>query len=55
MCTSEKLLEHIEVLRNKMMTVAIEKGFTSKESIKLSQELDRMLNRYNRKKNATEK
>ncbi|MFC3014946.1 aspartyl-phosphate phosphatase Spo0E family protein [Virgibacillus litoralis] len=46
MCTTEKLLERIEFLRNKMTDVALEKGFTSIESITISQELDRLLNLF---------
>ncbi|MFB4169510.1 Spo0E family sporulation regulatory protein-aspartic acid phosphatase [Virgibacillus sp. JSM 102003] len=46
MCTTEKLLERIEFLRNKMTDVAFEKGFTSVESINISQELDRLLNLF---------
>ncbi|SDQ65317.1 Spo0E like sporulation regulatory protein [Virgibacillus subterraneus] len=46
MCTTEKLLERIEFLRNKMTDVALKKGFTSIESITISQELDRLLNLF---------
>ncbi len=46
MCTTEKLLERIEFLRKKMTDVAFEKGFTSIESITISQELDRLLNLF---------
>lgn len=42
----DKLLDQIELLRNKMTSVALEKGFTSTESITISQELDRLLNIY---------
>nr|WP_093211086.1 aspartyl-phosphate phosphatase Spo0E family protein [Sediminibacillus albus] len=42
----QTLLERIELLRNKMTKVALRKGFTSAESISLSQELDRLLNIY---------
>jgi len=47
---NDLLLKRIEFLRNKMTAVAIDKGFTSKESIILSQELDRLLNLYNNSK-----
>ncbi|WP_188454565.1 aspartyl-phosphate phosphatase Spo0E family protein [Virgibacillus oceani] len=47
MCATEKLLERIEFLRNKMTEIALDKGFTSAESINISQELDRLLNLYN--------
>lgn len=51
MYTTEKLLEkRIELLRNKMTEVALEKGFTSIESISISQELDRLLNLYEERK-----
>ncbi|HLR80161.1 MAG TPA: aspartyl-phosphate phosphatase Spo0E family protein [Bacillota bacterium] len=46
MCATDKLLKRIEYLRNKMTDVAMEKGFTSPESITLSQELDKLLNLY---------
>lgn len=46
------LLKRIELLRNKMSIVAINKGFTSRESILISQELDKLLNLYdNHKRN----
>ncbi|MFD2762000.1 Spo0E family sporulation regulatory protein-aspartic acid phosphatase [Lentibacillus juripiscarius] len=56
MC-AEKLLKRIECLRNEMTAVAMEKGFTSDESIMLSQELDKLLNFYESMKsqNAAEK
>ncbi|WP_164669207.1 aspartyl-phosphate phosphatase Spo0E family protein [Virgibacillus doumboii] len=47
MCSTENLLEQIEFLRKQMSDVALKKGFTSIESISLSQELDRLLNQYN--------
>lgn len=50
MYATNNLLERIEFLRNKMTTIAIDKGFTSKESIRVSQELDRLLNLYNNMK-----
>ncbi|GAA0446277.1 hypothetical protein GCM10008983_25140 [Lentibacillus halophilus] len=43
---ADELLNHIERLRRHMTVVALEKGFTSHESIKLSQELDRLMNHY---------
>ncbi|TMN23425.1 aspartyl-phosphate phosphatase Spo0E family protein [Lentibacillus cibarius] len=46
MYATDNLLQHIEYLRNKMMVVATEKGFTSDEAILLSQELDKLLNIY---------
>ncbi|WP_110943523.1 aspartyl-phosphate phosphatase Spo0E family protein [Virgibacillus senegalensis] len=47
---SQVLLEKIEYLRNKMAKVALRKGFTSNESISLSQELDHLLNTYEKTK-----
>ncbi|WP_081704527.1 MULTISPECIES: aspartyl-phosphate phosphatase Spo0E family protein [Sediminibacillus] len=50
MDNSQSLLEKIEYLRNKMTSVALRKGFTSNESISLSQELDHLLNTYEKSK-----
>ncbi|ASN05928.1 aspartyl-phosphate phosphatase Spo0E family protein [Virgibacillus necropolis] len=46
MSTIEQLLKRIEFLRNEMTKVALKKGFTSRESIMISQELDKLLNLY---------
>lgn len=46
MRATDELLDQIERLRNKMTVTALEKGFTHKESISISQELDRLLNLY---------
>lgn len=46
MNTKNNLLERIEFLRNEMTKVAFKKGFTSQESVIISQELDRLLNLY---------
>jgi stage 0 sporulation regulatory protein len=43
---TESLLIEIVQKRQKMMLVAQEKGFTSDEAIKCSQELDELLNIY---------
>ncbi|MDL4842167.1 aspartyl-phosphate phosphatase Spo0E family protein [Aquibacillus rhizosphaerae] len=43
---SANLLKKIELLRNRMTHVALDKGFTSTESVLLSQELDKLLNLY---------
>jgi stage 0 sporulation regulatory protein len=43
---AETLLIEIVQKRQKMMTIAEEKGFTSIETIKCSQELDELLNIY---------
>ncbi|WP_017471728.1 aspartyl-phosphate phosphatase Spo0E family protein [Amphibacillus jilinensis] len=40
------LLTRIEHLRNSMIEIAIEKGFSSRESIAISRELDKLLNEY---------
>lgn len=42
----ENLLIKIEDLRNKMTKTASKKGLTDSESLALSQELDRLLNKY---------
>ncbi|RLL45171.1 aspartyl-phosphate phosphatase Spo0E family protein [Oceanobacillus piezotolerans] len=42
----ENLLKKIEYLRIKMSEIANEKGLTHRESIAVSQELDRLLNLY---------
>ncbi|MDY0396223.1 aspartyl-phosphate phosphatase Spo0E family protein [Virgibacillus halophilus] len=44
-----EFVNEIELLRRKTASVALEKGFTSCESIALSQELDRLLNLYSNK------
>lgn len=46
MYNSNSILIKIEYLRNKMVEAALSKGFTSTESISLSQELDQLLNYY---------
>ncbi|UFU00863.1 aspartyl-phosphate phosphatase Spo0E family protein [Radiobacillus kanasensis] len=50
MSNVEELLLRIEFLRNRMTEIALEKGFTSAESIYLSQELDKLLNQYEAQK-----
>lgn len=47
MCAADKLLNHIELLRKRMTDIAMQEGLSSKESVEISQELDKMLNRYN--------
>lgn len=44
--TNSQLQERIERLRNKMIVVAETKGFTCEESLRLSQQLDELLNQY---------
>ncbi|GGJ97971.1 hypothetical protein GCM10007063_20350 [Lentibacillus kapialis] len=46
MCAEDTILRRIEYLRNRMTDVAMEKGFTSPESVRISQELDKLLNLY---------
>ncbi|WP_164217897.1 aspartyl-phosphate phosphatase Spo0E family protein [Virgibacillus sp. YIM 98842] len=46
MCAIDQVLQRIEFLRNKMTSVAMEKGLNDFESIAISQELDRLLNLY---------
>lgn len=46
MYNSNSILIKIEYLRTKMAETALSKGFTSTESISLSQELDQLLNYY---------
>lgn len=49
---NKDLMLQIELLRNKMIEVAKNEGFTHNNTICLSQELDRLLNDYeNRNKN----
>ncbi|WP_083512032.1 aspartyl-phosphate phosphatase Spo0E family protein [Amphibacillus sediminis] len=45
---TSNLLERIEQLRQSMIEVATTKGYSSKESILISRELDELLNLYNR-------
>ncbi|WP_077622189.1 aspartyl-phosphate phosphatase Spo0E family protein [Sediminibacillus massiliensis] len=47
---TQLLLVKIELLRNKMTEVALKKGFSSAESVSISQELDQLLNLYDTKK-----
>lgn len=49
MCSSDQLLAKIEQLRKEMIQVAMENGFTDKDSIAISQELDILLTRYQTK------
>jgi hypothetical protein len=49
MCSADQLLAQIEQLRKKMIQVALENGFTNKDSIAISQELDKLLTRYQNK------
>ena len=40
------LMRKIEILRREMTEIALKKGFTDNEAIKISQELDSILNEY---------
>lgn len=44
------LLNRIEILRRSMIEVAVDKGFSSTESIEISRELDNLLNQYEKTK-----
>ncbi|KKE79006.1 aspartyl-phosphate phosphatase Spo0E family protein [Oceanobacillus caeni] len=46
MNSTENVLVKIEHLRKKLTQIAMNKGFTDRESIALSQELDHLLNVY---------
>lgn len=47
---NEDLQKRIEYLRGKMMQIAANKGLTDTESVKISQELDHVLNHYEKMK-----
>ncbi|SEB10757.1 Spo0E like sporulation regulatory protein [Thalassobacillus cyri] len=47
---ADQLLVRIERLRKRMTRVALLEGFTSPESIRISQELDELLNTYDKYK-----
>lgn len=42
------LQRKIEMLRLEMTEIAFEKGFSDQEAVKISQELDMLLNEYNK-------
>ena len=46
MVSLEKLLVNIEILRQKLIRVAERNGLHNQEAIKISKELDVLLNRY---------
>ncbi|MGM8211917.1 Spo0E family sporulation regulatory protein-aspartic acid phosphatase [Virgibacillus sp. W0430] len=48
MGSNDLILKQIEILRNQMTEIAFTKGFTSEESIEVSQRLDQLLNLYSR-------
>jgi|GEM_PF-5678947 len=45
------LLNRIEELRKKLVQVVSDKGYTNEETVKVSQQLDQLLNVYNSRKN----
>jgi len=49
--STQQLIQRIETLRKRMITTATVQGFTSHESLEISQELDRLLNLYENKNN----
>jgi hypothetical protein len=46
---NDNLLEHIEELREKMISVGMTHGLTSEETLKLSKKLDDLINQQIRK------
>lgn len=46
MYTYDQLLNKIEISRQKLTNIALSKGFTHTEAIIMSQELDQLLNQY---------
>ncbi|QOY37737.1 Spo0E family sporulation regulatory protein-aspartic acid phosphatase [Anaerobacillus isosaccharinicus] len=42
----EQLLNKIEEIRDKMVAIGLEKGFSNEEVVVISQELDDLLNQY---------
>lgn len=53
MGSQDLIVKQIEILREQMTEMAIHKGFTSKESIEISQKLDDLLNHYYRLQRTT--
>lgn len=45
--TEQSAIQEIEFLRQQLVKTVPTKGYTSKETIQLSQELDKALNQYN--------
>jgi hypothetical protein len=41
---NNELIDHIEKLRKKMVSVGMSSGFTSEETVKLSKKLDNLIN-----------
>ena len=44
MMTNENLIKQIELLRNMMISTGMSKGFTSSETITISEKLDNLIN-----------
>ncbi|QHE54252.1 Spo0E family sporulation regulatory protein-aspartic acid phosphatase [Pontibacillus sp. HMF3514] len=49
--STQHLIQRIESLRKRMIKTATVQGFTSHESLEISQELDRLLNMYENRNN----
>lgn len=49
MDSNDKVLKQIERLKQKMTKVVQQEGFTSEEALKISQQIDCLLNKYNRR------
>jgi Spo0E like sporulation regulatory protein len=45
--SKKELLDRIELKRAQLIAIVAENGLTSPQAIQFSQELDRLLNRYN--------
>lgn len=50
MCSCNEILKQIEYLREKMTEIVQEQGFTSERAITISQQIDCLLNKYNKRK-----
>lgn len=47
MCPEKVMLHKIEELRSQLVTLVAEKGYTNRETVNVSQQLDQLLNEYN--------
>lgn len=50
MSREDRLLKDIEELRDQMMKITLQKGFTDDETILISQKLDQLIHSYQREK-----
>lgn len=48
MCANGEILKQIEQLRIQMLSVVHDQGFTSERTLTISQEIDQLLNQYNK-------